>query len=94
MQLGSGAQCAVSTQPWPNGVIGVVWMAQPAPNDILELVHCGSKTGCRCACEQAGLVYIDACKRDACNNKQEGGDSEDGAVMDYGDCGSDRENQK
>ena len=49
------------------------WMAEkPAPEELLLLITCHCHTGCssgHCSCIRSGLLCIDACKCDNCENQ-------------------------
>lgn len=54
----------------------VVWMTiPPAPDSLLECVHCACKTGCgtqRCSCKRASLRCTDVCSCADCVNADDG----------------------
>ena len=46
----------------------------PAPEEILQLVHCQWQTGCesaRCSCLRAKMSCTDACRCQNCSNTKE-----------------------
>ena len=55
-----------------NDQLCVVWMTiPPAPDSLLEFVHCGCKTGCgtqQCSCQRASLKCTDVCSCVGCTN--------------------------
>ena len=55
-----------------DGVLKIVWMTRPpAPDSILEFIHCGCKTGCethRCSCKKAMMQCTDVCTCAGCMN--------------------------
>ncbi len=62
-----------------NDIIEVVWMLQdPAPQSLLEFVHCKSCKKCdtrRCTCKKNGMKCTDVCGCDpaACENSEDSG---------------------
>ena len=83
-----------------DGGITIDWTDQrPAPDELLELTHCGCKTGCgtmRCSCKKALMKCTDACSCKDCSNKKPcSGDSDSEPdnllddVEDSDDCGED-----
>lgn len=55
-----------------DGELQIVWMTRPpAPDSILEFIHCGCKTGCktqRCSCRKATIQCTDVCTCAGCEN--------------------------
>ena len=65
-----------------DGQLQAVWMTRPpAPDAVLECVHCGCKTGCRnqrCSCIKANMRCTDICTCVGCTNAHdEEGDGTD-----------------
>lgn len=56
-----------------NDGLSIVWATQPpAPSALLELMHCGCKTGCinaKCRCVKSRLPCTDACQCRDCGNQ-------------------------
>lgn len=54
------------------GQLEVVWMTiPPAPDSLLENVHCGCKTGCnsqQCSCYKSTFKCTDVCRCSGCTN--------------------------
>ena len=57
-----------------DGELKIVWMTSPpAPDSILEFIHCGCKTGCetqRCSCKKAMMRCTDICTCAGCMNAE------------------------
>jgi hypothetical protein len=56
-----------------NNMVSIVWMdLPPAPDGVLENVHCGCKSGCsnnRCSCFKENLHCTDMCRYEGCPNR-------------------------
>ena len=58
-----------------NGELNITWMTKdPAPKSILEVLHCGCKsgtcTGGRCSCHKADFSCTELCKCTNCENSE------------------------
>ena len=55
-----------------NDHLAYTWMTcQPTPSDVLKIIICDCKKQCAtpaCPCEALGIVCIEACKLQGCNN--------------------------
>jgi hypothetical protein len=76
------------------GDVLVNWMTlPPAPDSVLEFVHCKCTKGCennRCSCVKATLRCSDLCKCTNCKNElRENDDSNDADTYDYSECSTD-----
>ena len=64
----------------PGCRIEIDWTDQkPAPDELLELTHCGCRSGCstnRCSCKKAQLQCTDACSCTGCVNNSRKEESE------------------
>lgn len=90
---------AVSDHGWrvENGELKIVWMTcLPAPDSILECIHCGCKTGCtnmRCSCKKAGMLCTDVCGCVGCTNAKGDDDQDDDDLDDEELDEEDRESE-
>ena len=69
-----------------NNMVSIVWMGlPPAPDGVLENVHCGCKSGCstnRCSCFKENLHCTVLCQCERCANRS-GSADEDSETDDY-----------
>ena len=86
------------TQGWlvESGAITINWTDQrPAPDELLEMTHCGCRTGwktARCSCKKGLMQSTDACACKGCTNRrqaEEESESESDSLQDNGEDSED-----